>query len=173
MLVAAHCTPVNLNVVSKDIVIMSFSHSLVTVDLYSAGSGREEIWKLWSTACRGGLINFSESKSLVNRSFNHNHICIIYHLIIGAKGNPQTVMCSYTTQIVLLLPIPNITVSLAIFIYILSPVLPRPPGGMGTSWKQRSFFQNSLGLFSLPVTWSGLVESGASSENPSSKWIKC
>lgn len=52
MLSAAHCTSVNLNVVShRVIVIMSFSHSLVilatSVVLEVVG-----IRKLWSIACK-------------------------------------------------------------------------------------------------------------------------
>lgn len=72
------------------IVIMPFGHSLVIVDLSSAGSGREEIWKLSSTACRVDLISVNQKIDVsITTTF-----CIIYHLIIGYKGNPQIVVCS-------------------------------------------------------------------------------
>lgn len=58
-----------------------------------------EIETLGFVMSRGGLINFSESENSANKPYNHNHICIIYHLVIGAKGYPQTVVYSCTTQL--------------------------------------------------------------------------
>lgn len=70
-------------------VIMPFGHSLVIVDLSNAGSGREEIWKLWTTACRDDLISVNQKIDVsITTIFR-----IIYHLIIGYKGNPQ-IVCS-------------------------------------------------------------------------------
>lgn len=85
MLAAAHSTPVNLNVVShKDVVIMSFSHYLVIVAICLVLEA-VAIRIFWSVACRGGLINFSESKSIVNIPFSLNHICMIHTWSLGPK----------------------------------------------------------------------------------------
>lgn len=83
VLAAAHCTPVNLNVVShKDTVIMSFNHSSVILAIYRVLEV-VEIRKFWCTT-------FIES-NLVNKPLTCNYICIIYYLVIGCKGNIQTV----------------------------------------------------------------------------------
>lgn len=94
--------------------------------------------KYWSITCGGSLINFSESEKPVNKPFNADHICIIYHLGIGEKGNSSIFFCTmqlyYSCQY-------QIIISSAKFIYIISPILPVPTDGMGTSWKKNSFFQ--------------------------------
>lgn len=56
MLAAAHCTPVNLNVSHRDIVIMSFNQNLVIVAICVM----LEVIVVSSIAYRSGLINLSE-----------------------------------------------------------------------------------------------------------------